>query len=777
MSLTFLFVTVVLAVMIIDPNDYKQQIQDQVKNKINRELVITGDLGWSFYPLLGFSSGEAVLKNSPEFSEETLLTIKKAAISINLLPILKGQLEVGEIILQGAEFNLITNSDGSSNLDNLQPAEEKTTPEATTQLPAEEQEKTEQSKPVNLTRFALSGITITNAQLQIIDHQKGEYQKIFVESMILDEFSFDQNAHFSLATLIKNNQLEIKLSLETDLLIDSLINNIELTNLVIETETRSTALPNTTIKTTLTTELQYQTQNQQLDINPITINVLFSGEFLNGHIDLKSSELRLLEHNKLIIDELDLTAELSGSSLGNNQLITSLKTNLIANIANETVNIDKFELKNMLSGDTLQGDLNIDFSQLNMTHFEKIMIEQFKLTSELTAKAIHKDKINTVIQTDISYDLAQQKLNLNALRSNINELLLEGELSFQQKAIPVIRYTLKGNVWDLNPYMPKKSETDQAEQKKAVVVQTEETTEQVEPDLSILKQLDVNGDFSLDGLLYEDIKIGKITNKLIIKDGQASIKPLTINLYNGSVYLDAWVNEANGQNRYQAVTKIKDVTLLPLLTDAAKLEILSGKANLDLVANGQGLTANKIQQRVNAKGSFKILDGEIYGINLSEKVRVFKAKLKGQTLSEDERVKKTDFASLIGDFTVDKGVVNNQKLLMLSPVMRLDGTGLADTIKQTLDYKLGVTPLSKTNQETDYADLGGITIPLLITGSFTDPSIELDTDSALKAQLEANKQALKDKAKEELKRQQEKLKEESADEIKDKLKDKLKKLF
>ena len=122
-------------------------------------------------------------------------------------------------------------------------------------------------------------------------------------------------------------------------------------------------------------------------------------------------------------------------------------------------------------------------------------------------------------------------------------------------------------------------------------------------------------------------------------------------------------------------------------------------------------------------------------------------------------------------------MVNNQKLLMLSPVIRLDGTGLADTIKQTLDYKLGITPLSKTTEETSYADLGGISIPLLISGPFADPSIKLDTESALKAELEAKKQALKDKAAAELKRQQEKLKEKSADEIKDKLKDQLNKFF
>ncbi|TEW52486.1 AsmA family protein [Psychromonas algicola] len=784
-SITFalLFVSVVLAIAIIDPNDYKQEIQEQVKNKLNRDLLIAGDIGWSFYPVLGFASGEVILKNSPEFEETTLVTIKEAAVSINILPLITGKLEIGEVILDGAEFNLITNKDGLSNLDNLHPVDAVNPTETvknTTPTEDKVEEKTsESSSNTYLSQLALSGITITNAQFQISDHQKGEYQQIAIQRLILDEFAFDQQSHFSLTTLIKNQQVEAEISIDTDLLIDSDLNQLTLSDLIIESKVLSQALPDTTINTSFKTGLIYQIKNKQLNIKTIALNTLFSGDFLTGELDLKINDMLVLDDNDLSIEAFTLTGNLNGTSLENNQLNTSLKTNLTANVKKQTARIGQFELNNTLNGEALEGELNLSFKELNVTDFANIVIQKFKLDAELDAPAIHKNKINTKIETDISYDLNAQQLNITSLQSKLNQLHLDGELSFKQQAIPVIRYTLKGNVWDLNPYLPEKTETSETEQEAVtpVVAQTEETTEQVEPDLSILKQLDIRGDFSLDGLLYEDIKVGKITNKLIVKDGQASIKPLTINLYDGSLYLDAWVNEANGKNKYQATIKIKDLTLLPLLKDAAKLEILSGKANFDLVANGQGLTATKIQQGVNAKGSFKILDGEVYGINLSEKVRVFKAKLKGQTLPEDKRVKKTDFASLSGDFTVAKGIVNNQKLLMLSPVIRLDGTGTANTIKQTLDYKLGITPLSKTTEETSYADLGGISIPLLISGPFADPSIKLDTESALKSELEAKKQALKDKAAAELKRQQEKLKEKSADEIKDKLKDQLKKFF
>ena len=198
------------------------------------------------------------------------------------------------------------------------------------------------------------------------------------------------------------------------------------------------------------------------------------------------------------------------------------------------------------------------------------------------------------------------------------------------------------------------------------------------------------------------------------------------------------------------------------------------------MANGEGLTATKIQQTVQAKGDFKILGGELYGINVPQEIRVLKAKIKGQPLPTDASIKKTDFASLIGKFSVQKGILDNHNLIMLSPIMRLDGMGTVDTLEQSINYKLGVTPLSSSDEKTNYLDLNGITIPLLIQGTFTNPTFKLDTDGVLKEQFKANKEKLKAKAKSELKRQQEKLKGKSSEELKKeakKLEDKFKNFF
>jgi AsmA protein len=68
-----LIVAVVLLITTIDPNDYKEQIQTQVKKSINRDLAINGDISWAFYPQLGFNSGQIELRNLDGFNRQNLL--------------------------------------------------------------------------------------------------------------------------------------------------------------------------------------------------------------------------------------------------------------------------------------------------------------------------------------------------------------------------------------------------------------------------------------------------------------------------------------------------------------------------------------------------------------------------------------------------------------------------------------------------------------------------------------------------------------------------------
>ncbi|AGH81733.1 outer membrane protein assembly protein AsmA [Psychromonas sp. CNPT3] len=600
-------------VMLVNPNDYKEQIQTQAKQSLNRELLINGDLSWTLFPQLGLSSGEIEVRNLDGFNRENFLKIESASLGIKILPLLKGQLKIAELNLEGFRLNIITNKYGQSNLDNLGPQNSiEEQPESNTKQSTEVVTNNDNKEAFfDISQLVLDGININNTVLEIQDLKANSYHKVIINKMHLGQFEFSKDSDFVLIS---------------ELLVNGTKANIKLTSVI---------------------------------------------------------------------------------------------------------------------------NVSADLTQINLNNLV--------LESQFSGKDIPNGAVNSTLKTNVVYQVKSKKLTLEQFQFAVDDITLNGKISLQSGDITKVRYSLVGNQWDLNPYLPKNSTTTDKNIKNdsKVTKKVEKNTAEVEPDLSFLQGLDVQGDLKIAGILYENIKIGTITNNLIIKKGKASLSPLNVQLYGGQLNLNASVADAKGKNRYYVNTQLKDVQLRPLLIDAAQIKFLSGHTAFSFKGKGQGLTQSKIKKGLSGQGSFTLLDGELYGVNLHQDIRRLKATLKGKKPPTESDVKKTDFASLAGSFSLHKGVVNNQKLLMLSSVLRLDGTGIINIISNTLDYKLSLAPLSKRGVETEQFDLNGVVIPLHIQGSLNDPKFSLDTKGAFKAQakakIDAEKKRLQRKVEKKLK--------------------------
>ena len=64
---TLVIIAVVVVPLIINPNDFKPEIQAAVKDNLGRELQIEGDLELSVFPWVGISTGKLVLSNAKGF--------------------------------------------------------------------------------------------------------------------------------------------------------------------------------------------------------------------------------------------------------------------------------------------------------------------------------------------------------------------------------------------------------------------------------------------------------------------------------------------------------------------------------------------------------------------------------------------------------------------------------------------------------------------------------------------------------------------------------------
>jgi AsmA protein len=153
---TLLVVATVVLPMVVDPNDYKDEISAAVSKKTGRELTIGGEIKWSVFPSIGLELSDVSLGNPEEFGEQPMLDIGEAGISVKFLPLLKRQVEVGEVSLNDVSINLSRTADGRNNWDDLSGA-------------SGNDSATSSESGRGMSSFVVSGIEISNAKVTLDD--------------------------------------------------------------------------------------------------------------------------------------------------------------------------------------------------------------------------------------------------------------------------------------------------------------------------------------------------------------------------------------------------------------------------------------------------------------------------------------------------------------------------------------------------------------------------------------------------------------------------------
>jgi AsmA protein len=122
--------------LVFDPNQYKGEIIQAVKDRTGRDLKIEKKIGWSFFPRLGVEAGGLELSNAAGFGKEPFARIDAAGVRVALLPLLRGAIDVDTLYLHGLTLNLAKNSAGRNNWDDLAGREPKSARPAPKEKPA-----------------------------------------------------------------------------------------------------------------------------------------------------------------------------------------------------------------------------------------------------------------------------------------------------------------------------------------------------------------------------------------------------------------------------------------------------------------------------------------------------------------------------------------------------------------------------------------------------------------------------------------------------------------
>ena len=109
----------ILIPLLVDPNDYKQELVAEVKERTGRDLHFDGDIELTVFPWIGIKLGKVTLSNAAGFENPVFAGTDKVSIRIKLLPLFSKRLEMDTVTVHGLTLNLARDANGHTNWDDL----------------------------------------------------------------------------------------------------------------------------------------------------------------------------------------------------------------------------------------------------------------------------------------------------------------------------------------------------------------------------------------------------------------------------------------------------------------------------------------------------------------------------------------------------------------------------------------------------------------------------------------------------------------------------------
>jgi len=333
--------------------------------------------------------------------------------------------------------------------------------------------------------------------------------------------------------------------------------------------------------------------------------------------------------------------------------------------------------------------------------------------SRVGLKSKIRGDMQRVNLTDGVLDLDESKLNFSAAAKDFSK--------------PDLTFDLNLDKINLDRYLSPPSEKSAGEAKKDKPAEPKKT------DYTPLRKLVLDGKVRVGMLTAKGMKIQDINLTVTGRNGVIQMDPLLANLYKGTLSAKAAVDVRQDAPRSNLTLQAKTVQAGPLLQDFLKKDILEGAANVDAAISMVGDDPERIKKGLNGKGQVVFANGAIKGIDLAGMVRNVTSSF-GLPQQGAEKPR-TDFSELNAPFTITDGVVNTAGTSLVSPLLRVLATGKANLVDESLDLRVEPKVVGTLKGQGDAKERGGITVPVLVKGTFSSPSFQPDLKGMLEKGL------------------------------------------
>ncbi|MSQ00141.1 MAG: AsmA family protein [Methylotenera sp.] len=496
-GLLLLIVAIVAATF--NPNDYKQKVIDLVLEEKGRTLKLEGDIKLAFWPNIGADLGKISLSehhNTKEFA-----AVEGVKVSLALLPLLKKELIVDTVYIDGAKANIVRYKDGTNNFDDLLSNDDEESPDI---------------------KFDIDGINITNSEVSYLDEATSAIYNITKLNLRSGRIALATPVDLTADFTISSNQekMTADAQLKGNFLVDSVNQHYIAKGF------------NATIKGSL--------------LGGKNVDVAIS-----GHVNAKpTAQAFLIDNLKLVgsgqFNGTKLTIDLTAPQLNvQKDEVTSKRTTVsfMHEKAGETVKAHlaladiKGSLKELqssgITGDisALQGKrtLSSQFSSPFSGNLDSLLFDLPKLVGNIEIKDPNlpnggmQGSFNLMAHADIKNALANSNFSLT-----IDDTKLTGNVAVARFKKPSIKFNLNADKLNLNkllinPYQVSKSSPTEKPSSKTVY-------------LTVLNSSILDGKLSVGRMLYGQYQISGLnvgvktdSEKLTLSDLEVKIDDSRIN--------------------------------------------------------------------------------------------------------------------------------------------------------------------------------------------------------------------------------------------------------
>ncbi|MDG4476519.1 AsmA family protein [Thiovibrio frasassiensis] len=688
---TLCILLIVIASLLLNPNDYKPQIVQMVKEQKQRNLSLAGDIKLAFFPKLGLDLGQATLS---EFrGDKEFASVESARLYLSWWPLLKQELVVDQVRIEGLRANLVRFKNGATNFDDLL-----------------KKEAEEDSKQLS---FDIKSVLVEKSTLSYHDKMAGRQfsaSEINLKTgRLANTIPTEAVAEFSLKS--ETPQIDAQIHLSTGLTFDLEAKHYGVKGLNLAITGEAAGISKLTAG--LKGDLELDRTADTLLVENLSLAV--AGKKGTDDIDCTLTVPRFQWlANKIASDAIALVAKIEPSEGGKSALNLTAR---IPSLAGDRQSFKASKLTVELNGKQPEGKYQ---GQLTSQLSGSLDDKQFALANlkgNLTAS--NKKMLAGALKLDINGS-AQLDLKRESVALNLTSLLDESTIKLRAGAIPFSKphLTLDLDIdrIDADRYLPKKSKKSEEQAEKPL-------------DFNILKTLNAGGKVRIGSLKLYNLKTSNLRLDFKAGSGQLDVKPLAAELYggtmNGSISL-----QAEGP-RIIAQQTISGVNIGPLLQDGLDKDILEGRGSLNFDLRAAGGTVGEMKKSMQGKGNLNLRDGAVKGFNIAGKLReakVMLGKLTGEKTQAADMQEKTDFSELTASFDIKQGVAHNKDLAAKSPLLRLSGNGDIDIGADMVNYLVRATVVASLEGQggKELVSLKGLTVPVRIAGPMGATKVTLD---------------------------------------------------